>query len=1086
MRITATIALCLLAFSAWGQSSTPVRILDTMADLVARKAIKDETAQVKNRSASILWSAPRTFVAFSTSVVTNAHDGTHYVTNAASGSIYVSNDRFADQQDVRWFGASPEDSTDDTAAVQAAVDHAGGRLEVFLSPPSFQAPLVQAGTYLLDAVTISAPGARIAGSSPASTSLTYPSTVAPYGTNFAIITGTDTGVFSNRLNGFTIRNITFSGEDTRANGLWVNGGSYWGTVENCAFLKFTGIGTLVGGNTNLPVSLVEFQNCKWQNTDGASTASLYIKQSTEYPTGFVTAINLHSCHLDEANADAGSYTMIVDSVGVSASGGTYFDLNNGGQGLRFDKSESPLPTLSGSFVLDANTSGIVAEETYGASSARIGLLFPGGDYLIDGKVKIAGQTNDHSGRGWVSYQTVVDYPYVLGTLALQNASQTNNFEWNQDHRFYVNDTDFVWTSVDKNLYALTYGSVVARTLGNSNTLFSLDVQSTPTPTNAAFRVGGGSALYSYFTGQGYLGIGYANPVAAAAINGGLSVGANTDPGSGVVSANVGLVVSARGALTPSSTAPVRSVNHTYTDLSSTAIAHQFSLSGDVAADFTGGNLYNTYFTTRTGSGTNYFPGLFGVQSDLTINGDFVANARAYTAQLNHATTNDVGTVTLFRASAPSYTSTGRPTNLFGVYIDTMSGGRSANWALYAVGGQSYFGDSVTIAPTKGITLGGVTQTNWPSGGTVAWGDITGKPTFGDLSLEDWPASDGQEYVAKNGAWAVATGGGSGTVVSTNITDSTAAGRALLTAVDAAAQRTSLGLGTSAVLNVAASGDAASGEVVKGDDTRLTDARTPTSHSHDAGAITSGVLAVARIGTGTPHGSNFLRGDGQFAQVTTNDIPGLVAALAAGGGGGTTNLVSSSESGLAPQATLANGFLGTDGSTNVAWRSFTFDAGRSTVTNTVTETTIFEEILPANTLDADFQALSFDVHGIVKNDVGSAQSYRVRFYVNGTVVYNSITPTFNSLSANRIFWMNGRWTRTSSTTLELAGTHTLNGGSAPTTGTGALGASAAVPFAPFAAFNASSDWSQPVTNRMTVELSAASSALWADLKWRIYR
>lgn len=39
------------------------------------------------------------------------------------------------------------------------------------------------------------------------------------------------------------------------------------------------------------------------------------------------------------------------------------------------------------------------------------------------------------------------------------------------------------------------------------------------------------------------------------------------------------------------------------------------------------------------------------------------------------------------------------------------------------------------------------------------------------------------------------------------------------------------LGTAAALNVPASGNAASGEVVKGSDTRLSDARTPTTHSH---------------------------------------------------------------------------------------------------------------------------------------------------------------------------------------------------------------------------------------------------------------
>lgn len=49
---------------------------------------------------------------------------------------------------------------------------------------------------------------------------------------------------------------------------------------------------------------------------------------------------------------------------------------------------------------------------------------------------------------------------------------------------------------------------------------------------------------------------------------------------------------------------------------------------------------------------------------------------------------------------------------------------------------------------------------------------------------------------------------------------TAAGRALLAAASAAAQRTALGLGTSAVIDVPASGNASTSQVAKGSDTRL--------------------------------------------------------------------------------------------------------------------------------------------------------------------------------------------------------------------------------------------------------------------------
>jgi hypothetical protein len=56
--------------------------------------------------------------------------------------------------------------------------------------------------------------------------------------------------------------------------------------------------------------------------------------------------------------------------------------------------------------------------------------------------------------------------------------------------------------------------------------------------------------------------------------------------------------------------------------------------------------------------------------------------------------------------------------------------------------------------------------------------------------------------------------------------------------------TNLGLGTAAVLNVPASGDAAAGEVVKGSDSRLTNARPPTAHASSHAAAGSDPLTLS--------------------------------------------------------------------------------------------------------------------------------------------------------------------------------------------------------------------------------------------------
>lgn len=56
------------------------------------------------------------------------------------------------------------------------------------------------------------------------------------------------------------------------------------------------------------------------------------------------------------------------------------------------------------------------------------------------------------------------------------------------------------------------------------------------------------------------------------------------------------------------------------------------------------------------------------------------------------------------------------------------------------------------------------------------------------------------------------------------------------------------LGTAAALDVPTSGNASTTEVVKGDDTRLSDARTPVSHTHTLSEITDAGAAAAKGST----------------------------------------------------------------------------------------------------------------------------------------------------------------------------------------------------------------------------------------------
>lgn len=100
----------------------------------------------------------------------------------------------------------------------------------------------------------------------------------------------------------------------------------------------------------------------------------------------------------------------------------------------------------------------------------------------------------------------------------------------------------------------------------------------------------------------------------------------------------------------------------------------------------------------------------------------------------------------------------------------------------------------------------------------------------------------------------------------NIADSTSTGRSLLTADDAAAARTAIGAGTSSLVLGTTSSTAKAGDYqpVWADVGSKPTTFTPATHSHAAADIASGVIAAARLGSGTADSSTYLRGDGSWA------------------------------------------------------------------------------------------------------------------------------------------------------------------------------------------------------------------------------
>lgn len=164
----------------------------------------------------------------------------------------------------------------------------------------------------------------------------------------------------------------------------------------------------------------------------------------------------------------------------------------------------------------------------------------------------------------------------------------------------------------------------------------------------------------------------------------------------------------------------------------------------------------------------------------------------------------------------------------------------------------------------------------------AYTDLTGTPTLGDAAAKNVGSSAGT----------VAAGDDS------RITGAAQKASNLGDLASASSARTNLGLGTSAVLDVPSSGDAGTGQVVKGNDTRLTNARTPSAHASthaSAGSdpvtlaqsqvtnLTTDLAAKAPLAspalTGNPTAPTPSGGDNDTSIATTAFVQGEISAKA---------------------------------------------------------------------------------------------------------------------------------------------------------------------------------------------------------------
>lgn len=281
--------------------------------------------------------------------------------------------------------------------------------------------------------------------------------------------------------------------------------------------------------------------------------------------------------------------------------------------------------------------------------------------------------------------------------------------------------------------------------------------------------------------------------------------------------------------------------------------------------------------------------------------------------------------------------------------DSTSVGRSVLTAVDAAAARTAIGAGTG---SSNLTIG-TTGTTAAAGNDSRLSDARTPlaHTHGVADLTATGTRDSTTYLRGDNTWATITQGSS-TVTASQITDATVIGRTVLTSADAAAVRTAIGAGTGTSNLVIGT---TAGTAAAGNDSRLSDARTPTAHTHTAANISdsttigrtvltavdaAAVRTAIGAGTGT---SNLVIGTtsttakaGDYAPpAATTGATGLVQLANHLGGTATAPTVRSATTaltGIVQLSTTAEATTGTDATKAVT------PAGLKTVADTKANTT----------------------------------------------------------------------------------------------------------------------------------------------------